>query len=397
MFGLKARPDGAGSARESMGLRVPRPLRSGARLGTAGLLAIGLAASLAGCALSDGTEPAAGPATASDATSASKGTVNLLTHDSFAISDAALAAFTAQTGYTVKVNAVGDAGTLANQLVLQNGAGGDVVFGIDNTFASRVLDAKVLAPYSPSAASKGANEHALPQGSDQLTAVDFSDVCVNIDHAWFADKGLTEPATLGDLTKPEYKDLLVVENPATSSPGLAFMLATVGASESNKLGSDWPTYWKALRANGVKVASSWTDAYTVDFSGSSGKGDRPLVVSYASSPPSEVPTDVTPAPTTAPTGALLDTCFRQTEYAGVLSGAANPDGAKAFVDFMLSDTFQKDLPEQMWMYPVTSGVAVPANWTAYAPLATSPWQVDPAAIEANRADWIQQWTAAVVD
>ncbi len=281
------------------------------------------------------------------------------------------------------VLAQGDAGAMVNQLLLTGSNPlGDAVFGIDNTFASRALDAGVLAPYTSPEAAKGADAFGI--GDDRLTAVDYGDVCVNVDHAYFAEKGLVEPATFEDLAKPEYKDLLVTPSPATSSPGLAFLLGTIA-----HFGPDgWQNYWTQLKDNGVKITGGWTDAYTVDFSGSSGKGSRPLVLSYASSPPSEVTDPAQPAPT----GALLDTCFRQVEYAGVLAGAKNPAGAQQVIDFLLSPEFQASVPDAMYVYPVQQATPLPASWEQSAPVAAAPAELDPADIAANRDAWISQWS-----
>lgn len=315
-------------------------------------------------------------------------TVVLVTHDSFAVSESVQAAFTAETGYDMEIRALGDAGSMVSQLVLSKDAPlGDAVFGVDTTFASRAIDEGIIAPYVSSAAGEELIDVAVDPDSG-LTPISYSDVCVNVDHEWFTQAGLAEPATLDDLLKPEYRDLLVVEDPASSSPGLAFLLATVDA-----YGDDgWEAYWAALRDNGVKVAGGWSDAYYVDFSGPSSEGTRPLVVSYASSPPYEVPQ----GSAVAPTGALLDTCFRQVEYAGVLEGAANPEGARALIDFLLSDTFQNDIPGQMYVYPVSASATLPAEWLAFAPLAESPFAVAPEDIAANREAWVSRWTDIVV-
>ena len=355
----------------------------------AGIALVALAvAGCSGAAAGSAGSPASGSAAPSGSGTAS-GAVTLVTHDSFVVDPAMLAGFEKSSGLKVTVLAQGDAGAMVNQLLLTSGNPlGDAVFGIDNTFASRALAANILAPYTSPAATDGADRFGV--GDDRLTAVDYGDVCVNVDHQWFAAKHLAEPATFEDLAKPEYKNLLVTPSPATSSPGLAFLLGTVA-----HYGQDgWQSYWTSLKDNGVKVTGGWTDAYTVDFSGSSGKGDRPLVVSYASSPPAELPTGAG-ASTKPPTGALLDTCFRQVEYAGVLEGAKNPAGAQKLIDFLLSPTFQASVPEGMYVYPVDTGVALPPSWKAAAPVAANPATLDPAVIAANRDAWISSWSDLV--
>ncbi|MCU1431792.1 MAG: thiamine transporter substrate-binding protein, partial [Actinotalea sp.] len=310
---------------------------------------------LSGCSVVGG-EPTGGSA---EPGADGDGTVVLVTHDSFALPEELIAAFEADTGLTLEQRAPGDGGALVNQLILTKDAPlGDVVYGIDNTFASRAIAEGVLEPYTSPAAGADVERYAADDAG-HLSAIDVGDVCLNVDHEWFAEAGVPEPTTLADLTDPAYRDLLVVTNPATSSPGLAFLLATV-----EEFGEDgWVEYWAGLRDNGVKVVAGWSDAYYVDFSGPSSEGDRPIVLSYASSPPYEVPEGATEAPT----GALLDTCFRQVEYAGVLAGAANPDGARQVVDWLLSTEVQTAIPESMYVYPVDTAVELPASWTEFAP------------------------------
>lgn len=308
-------------------------------------------------------------------------TVVIASHDSWAMDKKVLAEFTKESGYTVKVQPQGDAGQLTNKLVLTKDSPiADGVFGIDNTFASRAYDEGVLTDFTAKAAPTA---FALDKasGGAALTPIDYGDVCVNIDKTWFASKKVVPPKTLDDLTKPEYKGLFVTPAANTSSPGLAFLLTTIG-----KYGDQWPSYWKKLVANDVKIASGWSDAYEVDFTAGGGKGARPIVLSYSSSPPFTVPKGGT-APTTS---ALLDTCFRQVEYAGVLKGASNPKGAEAFIEFMLGKQFQSALPEQMYVYPVT-GVALPADWAKFAPVATAPVVVPPADIAKHRSEWLTKW------
>lgn len=340
------------------------------------LLAAGLAiAALAACG-STATE-----ATTTSAAPTETDTLTVVTHDSFVLPQELLDQFAEETGYTVTYVAPGDAGTLVNQLILTKESPlGDVVFGIDNAMASRASREGVLADYtSPAAAGTDAKLAA-----DQLTPVDYGDVCINADSAWFDKHDLTVPATLDDLARPEYKDLLVVSSPATSSPGLSFLLATVGAK-----GDGWLDYWQSLKDNGLKVVAGWTDAYYTDFSGADGKGDRPLVLSYSTSPAFTLDGD------TSTTEALLDTCFRQVEYVGVIAGAQNPVGAGKFIDFLLSDEVQSVIPENMYMYPAVTDTKLPADWQKFAPLSDSPIEVAPADIDANREAWISQWSEAI--
>ena len=341
---------------------------------------------LTGCAGSTPAGPSSGPASASAPTESKKLTV--VTHDSFALSDELKKEFADSTGYTVTYVQPGDGGALVNQLILSKDSPlGDVVYGIDNTFAGRAISEGVVTPYTPASVPESVAELAADD-SGRLTAIDFGDVCVNADKKWFADKKLALPETMNDLTKPEYKGLLVVENPASSSPGLAWLTATVGAEGD----PGYLDYWKALKNNGVKVVKGWTEAYSTEFSGSSGKGSRPLVVSYSTSPAFEVPKGGKESNTTA----LLQTCFRQVEYAGVIAGAQNEVGARKFIDFMLTKKVQADIPGQMYMYPADTSAALPKDWQQFAPLAERPYTASADTISAKRDTWIREWTAPVI-
>ncbi len=307
--------------------------------------------------------------------------VVLVTHESFALPDALVKEFQDETGYTLVVRANGDAGTLTNKLVLtKDSPTGDVAFGVDNTFATRALDAGVFEA-ADVALPPGADAYSLPEGADRLVPVDTGSVCVNVDTTWFRAEGLRPPRTLQDLTDPAYRDLFVAPGATTSSPGLAFLLATIAAE-----GDDWPDYWADLMANGTRLTSGWSDAYYVDFTQGGGDGTRPIVVSYDSSPAFTVGDDGRSS-----TRALLDTCFRQVEYAGVLAGADNPDGAKALLEFLLSDDVQAALPESMYVFPVRDGVSLPPAWARFARQPATPYTLDPADIDAHRDEWLTTW------
>jgi thiamine transport system substrate-binding protein len=311
--------------------------------------------------------------------------VVLVTHDSFVLPKALERRFERESGYDLVVRASGDAGALTNKLVLtKDDPIGDAAFGVDNTFASRALDEGVFAAYDAKLPA-GAELYSL-SGDDEhrLAPVDDSNVCVNVDDTWFAQHHLAPPASLDDLVKPAYRDLFVLPGAATSSPGMAFLLATIAA-----YGEDgWQDYWSSLMANGAKLTAGWTDAYEVDFTQGGGSGDRPIVLSYDSSPAFTVPQGATRSSTSA----LLDTCFRSVEYAGVLTGAANPAGARALVDFLLTPEVQAALPESMYVFPVDDRVELPADWARYARQPVQPYDVDPAAIAEHRDDWLRTWS-----
>jgi thiamine transport system substrate-binding protein len=310
-------------------------------------------------------------------------TVTIATHDSWAMSKEVMAEFKQQTGITVKIQPHGDAGELTNKLVLTKGNPiADGVFGIDNTFASRAVDEGVLATYDGKRPASAADFALDGDANDRLTPVDYGDVCVNIDDTWFQKKELAPPKTFDDLADPAYKDLLVTPGATSSSPGLAFLVATIGA-----YGDGWKDYWQKLVDNGVKIDAGWEDAYTVDFTAGGGNGDRPIVVSYSSSPPFTIPKGAD----TPTTSALLDTCFRQVEYAGVLDGADNPKGAQEFIDFMLSHEFQAALPDNMYVYPVDTSVPLPDGWAQWAPTSPDPVEVSPADITEHRSEWLRDW------
>jgi len=324
-------------------------------------------------------------------------TLRLVTHDSFAVSEEVLNQFEADTGIHVEVLRSGDAGLMVNQAVLsKENPLGDVLYGVDNTFLGRALDADLFIPYE-SPLLENVPEEFISDAEHRVTPVDYGDVCLNYDVSYFDENELPQPQSLRDLTDPMYKSLLVVENPAQSSPGLAFLLATV-AGFSAEGDYSYLDFWTDLVKNDVLVADDWSNAYYGQFSGATGgDGTRPLVVSYASSPPAEVYFMETP-PETAPTGSIVadGMCFRQIEYVGILQGTEKLEAAQQLVDFMLSLPFQEDMPLQMFVFPVNREAALPQVFVDYASIPEHPVTMDFADIDAHREEWIQAWTEAVL-
>jgi thiamine transport system substrate-binding protein len=312
--------------------------------------------------------------------------LTLMAHDSFAdaVTAETFQAFTDDTGIAVNVLAAGDAGGMVTQAVLAAGNPvADVMFGVDDTFLSRALDADVFTSHTSELI--GSVPDSLKVGpEDRVTPISYGDVCLNYDKEWFETAQLDVPTELDDLRDEDYAQALVVEHPATSSPGLAFVLATI-----DEFGEDgWLDYWRDLKDAGVKVAPDWTTAYYGDFTIYG--GDRSLVVSYASSPPAEVIFAEEPLDE-APTGVIEAGCYRQVEFAGVLDGTEYPEAAGDLIDFMLSVEFQETVPLNWFVFPANTEAGLPQEFIDHTVLPESPTQLDPAYIAENRETWIQQW------
>jgi thiamine transport system substrate-binding protein len=341
------------------------------------LLAIALTAALTPACSSGGGGP---------------GTLTLLTYDAFTAPDA-LAAFTKDTGIVVKVAKGGDAGTLVNKAILTAGnPEGDVLWGLDNTLLSRALDNDVFTPYESSELGQLDPDAVALVPDHEATPVDTGDVCLNYDKAWFESKGIAPPSTLDDLTKAAYDGLLVVENPATSSPGLAFLLATVAHFGD----PGFVDYWKALRRNDVLVVDDWNTAYESSFTAGGGGGARPIVVSYASSPPATMVFAAEPKPAEPTTASVDTTCFRQVEFAGILRGTKHTAEARQLIDFLVGRSFQDELPLTNFVYPVRKDASLPKVFLDFGRPAPDPFTVSPEDIAAHRDQWIKQWTDAVL-
>lgn len=318
-------------------------------------------------------------------------TLTVLTHDSFSVSEDLIKQFESENNAKVSFVKGGDAGSVLNQAILTKDAPlADVLYGVDNTFLSRALSADIFASYSSPLLETIPQEYKLDDQNRALP-VDYGDVCINYDKSYFSDNNLPLPQSLSDLTKPEYKGLLVVEDPTTSSPGLAFLLATVAAYDDG-----YQDYWSQLRENDVVVVDSWETAYFTNFSASSGRGPQPMVVSYGSSPAAEV-VYADPPVSESPTASLVGDgmCFRQVEFAGILKGSKNRALAEKFIDLMLGKSFQEDMPLQMFVFPVNPDASLPDVFIQNTQIPSNPAQLEPVSIANNREAWIQGWNSVM--
>jgi len=331
--------------------------------------------------------------TSGNQTAAEPVALTVMTHDSYAVSEPIITAFETENNVKLVFLKSGDAGSALNRAILtKNNPQADVYYGVDNALLSLALKEEIFETYPSPLLSQIPDEFQLDP-TFQALPVDYGDVCINYDKAYFTEHNLVVPQTLEELTDPQYQGLLVTENPATSSPGLAFLFTTIA-----HFGEDqYLNYWEALKNNGVIVVNDWETAYYTNFSGSSGKGAQPMVVSYATSPAAEVIFASEPLDE-SPTASIVgsQTCFRQTEFVGILKGTKQRALAEKFVDYMLSKTYQEDIPEQMFVYPTNENAVIPDSFIKYAQVPEDPATLAPALISENRAKWINDWTEAVL-
>lgn len=320
--------------------------------------------------------------------------VTLLTHESFALPEALVEAFETDSGIDLEVVTGGDAGEMVNRALLTRGRPiADVLFGIDDALIEREGARELFEPY------RAAGLDTVPEGlrfaDDLLTPITVGYVLFNLDPAAFEARGVPLPEDLRDLVEAPYEGLTVVPDPATSSPGLAFLLTTVAAfGEGGEY--DWLDYWADLRDADVRVVSGWSDAYYTSFTRYG--GDRPAVLSYATSPAAEVMFAEGPVASAPTVNLLCGGCaWRQIEAAGVLAGSDEPEAARRVVDFLLSPDVQAAVPESMFVHPARAGTELPDAFGAYAPVPDGDQigDLDRGRVEAEQARWLEQWTRVV--
>jgi thiamine transport system substrate-binding protein len=319
-------------------------------------------------------------------------TITVLTHGSFDISQEVIDAFTAETGIEVAFIEGGDAGETVNRAILTRDQPlADLLFGVDNNLIARALEAEIFEPYESPMLDKVPQRYIFdPEGF--VTPIDVGFVNFNYDKSWFEENDPGIPEDIAQLAEEAYRGLTVVSNPATSSPGLAFMLTTI-----DRFGEGWLEFWRDLRDNYLLVVDGWSEAYYTAFSKYG--GDRPIVLSYASSPAAEV-YFAGEELDDAPTGNLFcERCvYRQIEGVGILRGSQNREAAERLIDFMLSPRFQEDIPLNMFVYPVNEEAELPEVFKRFAQIPPEEViaSVPSAEVEANLEPWLDAWTAVVM-
>ncbi len=289
--------------------------------------------------------------------------VRILTYDITGFSDEMLSTFTNQTGFEIELVKADDAGGILEQLLqTQDAPQVDLAIGLDNTYLQTALDAELLQEHSTDVS--GLSSAALePYNGPFAVPFDRGDVCLNYDESRVDGENLSVPTSLWDLTEPEWDGLAAFPSPLTSSPGRAFMTATVDYFENDDNGTtdafDW---WEAMAENGAIFTSGWTEAYEIHYSGGYGEwveghiGDAAMTVSYCHSPGVEAYYSSNWTKSTSLT--LPRATFHQVEYAAVVAGASEIDGANAFLAYLLSEDVNRNMPENNLM----QSVLVDATW-----------------------------------
>ena len=319
--------------------------------------------------------------------------IKVLAYDSFNLDKNLIKEFEKTSGYKVKIIPSGGGGELVNKLVLsKNTPMGDVSVGIDSTFAGRTIKEKIFQNNNVKL-PEGAEKYVIA-GDKTLTPISHGQICLNADKQWFDSKNIKTPETFTDIIKPEYKNLFASINPTTSSAGLGFFLSTVAKFGEN----GWQKYWQDLKNNGMKISKDWSGAYNVDFTAGEGKGTKPIVVSYVTSPLETLETSQSSSnlpESTTKTVALTDTCYDQVEYAGIVRNAKNKEGAEKFIEFMLSKKVQDVLLDTMYVFPVSNEATIPDEVLQHTPPVENALRLDPVVLEEKRQEWLREWNSII--
>lgn len=328
-------------------------------------------------------------------------TLTILTYDAFSVDREVIDNFTAATGVKVRFLMAEDAGGALNVALLnQDNPVADLLLGIDNTFLQIALDHHLLASYeSPHLARL--TPGLLPDDArGYVTPYDHGYVALNYNVAWFEEHNYTVPTTLEELTDARFQGVVAVQNPYTSSPGRAFLFATADYFRNDDdPGYDLDDWWSDMAANDLIITASWTEAYLKRYEGGYGQwepdfiGGAQLVVSYTTSPGIEAYYE-----NTGTRALVIDRAtFHQIEYVGVLDKADNVDAAREFIDFMLQEEFQAQLPYNQVMFPVVKDfdANLPQVYRDNAPIPEQPAELTNQELATRSEEWLQAWLEAV--
>ena len=338
------------------------------------LMMLAAAVLIAGCSKNDEKSTAAEPA--------DEQTLVIYCYDSFASewgpANAVIPPFEEKYGIKVELKSAGDSGQVLSRAILEKDEPkADIIMGIDNNILSKALSEDVLAAYKPENIGN-VPEHLIFDPEYRAIPFDYGFFSINYD----SEKITAPPSSLEDLTAPEYKDSLILMDPRTSGPGLGFLLWTISV-----YGDDFTDYWKRLAPSILTITDGWDSGYGLYTA-----GEAPMVLSYTTSPPYHVEYEETDRYKAT----IFDSGnYMHIEAMGIVKGAPHRKAAEKFIEYMLTDEFQKALPLTNFMMPAKAGTPLPDSFS-YAPVSERPLLLDTKTIEENLATWLDAWLEVAV-
>ena len=284
--------------------------------------------------------------------------------------------FEKKYGIKVDLRSPGDAGQVLTTSILEkDNPVADIVIGIDNNMLAKALDEDILQPY------KSENLNNV----DQSLIFDKSNHLSPYDYGYFSiiynsEKIDNPPKSLNDLLSSQYEKSIILMDPRTSSPGLGFFLWTVKV-----FGDDFTDYWANLNKNILTITEGWDSGYGLFVN-----GEAPMVLSYTTSPAyhKEYEDSEQYKATVFEEGNYM-----QIEGAGIVKNCKNLKSAQIFIDYMLTEDFQKEIPLTNWMFPVID-IKLPKSYDTA--LKTEKNLLLPSkTINDNLDKWTEEWLETI--
>ncbi|MCW8349012.1 thiamine ABC transporter substrate binding subunit [Vibrio sp. ZSDZ65] len=310
---------------------------------------------------------------------ASASTLTVYTYDSFA-SDwgpgpAIKKAFEAQCDCELQLVALDDGVSILNRLRLEGASSkADVVLGLDNNLMSEAKASGLLANHKVDT-----DNLVLPNGWSD-------DVFVPFDYGYFAfvynkDKVKTPPTSLKALIEDRDDLSVIYQDPRTSTPGQGLLLWM-----KSVYGDDASAAWQQLAKKTVTVTKGWSEAYSMFL-----EGEADLVLSYTTSPAYHL---IAEQDARFAAADFVEGHYTQVEVAAKVANTKNDKLADEFMQFVVSDDFQSQIPTGNWMYPVVDR-ELPTGFEALT-VPSKSLTFTPDEVAKNRKAWIREWQSALI-
>ncbi|MBJ23765.1 MAG: hypothetical protein CMB64_03760 [Euryarchaeota archaeon] len=326
----------------------------------------------------------------------------IATYDVYALTDEMIGDFENQTGITVSMIKLDDAGSVLDYLIQNKGTETiDLAIGLDNTYLQTAIKQGVLTEHLANNLDNISQDALAPYNGPFAVPFDMGHVCLNYDSSIVDGQNMTVPTSLWNLTEEEWRGKVAIPSPITSSPGRAFMLATL--DYFNSLGestSEFEEWWSAMEENDVIITSGWSEAYETHYTGGYGEyeagyvGDAHITVSYCHSPGVESWYNGNWTKSAALN--LPKTSFFQVEYISSVMGGDQQSSA-LFIEFLLSEDINSNMPVQNSMYSVLEGFDLPEEngYLFHSIIPNEPSEISMIEIEENMESWLLLWNKAM--